>query len=756
MMSNTLRLSLNLLFLAFCALADEAQAQKTRPHKVQQKDVSVTSFRSKDGLLSSQIIRTINGSILNWMDGTKLLKTMIITPKYQVTKFGNSHGHFRFIRISKKENRGQLVFTLEYDQIQKKYQPHKLLLLPYKVLSAVVLCDKDSFNRRTKEIQRVLWMQEESNVLAKLENSTSISSTCKDLTEPDRTTFFSGLARGILKNKVDKERIKCLKENDPTYPLLFTFFYGNVLLGSSDFQLTCEPIKNGDAAQYESRDPTDIMRFDTPFPQGSTSSYIENKSAHEFFHGVGRKILASGSLSNDDHAAINCCLNNQIDKCVSHSERLKAEYEKSLASLVALPTLQAHFASRLENVDEEALESIQAAQAAFDEVHRLFETQHPNCVKEGSITETCNKDLISTLIAFQSEQLAKFSLKDGIPNEQNIEVDMNLSMKRVQDGNLLLRAKTQSSKNEIILTQSTKPIDLPENLPPIEVMQLSALAEEMEIHYPDGGPKKIKFDENAERAVQTEDTMAKLMFEYLVKPAKAEPLPTPTLATQTRSPASIPIANSGKTSGSNNQIAVFVAAAQGTGNYKEYIDEGRKQTLASGLPASQTSNRLPASESSDQPTRIPFGNSPRSPASTSPKPTATTAALDTSSASAPGSRAPAGGSSASSMSGFSPTEIYEPRAFKKSARTPSATPAPKPTDATVALWDRIKTRGYWSETVEDSRDFPALQALLKKEGVEVIRGNTKLIQTPSPRTTYRIYDDDKLVIVPKRTQESGD
>jgi hypothetical protein len=261
------------------------------------------------------------------------------------------------------------------------------------------ICNEDELTKQLNALNQIIASQEINETKQQLENSSSIDISCKKLSDPNRSNLFAGIAKAIASD--DQTVTGCLSKFDPMYPMLLKHIYSDALVGSSDFKIMCAPVSKGSKAQYQSGINT--ITFDTAALSGAKEEDIAHSFTHEAIHSAQSLLQMSGTATGDPHASIDCCLNNDEQKCGTAISELKKNAQKSLQNMKGVPGIYDYFNSKSEltKEDESKLETVALA---YQKRVQDFLSTHPECkTKDNQLNDSCADKLKNDLVEFQKD-----------------------------------------------------------------------------------------------------------------------------------------------------------------------------------------------------------------------------------------------------------------------------------------------------------------------------------------------------------------
>jgi len=667
-------------------------------------------FENKDQ--SSQMIFANEGTIFIFKKDLQI-KSITKVDEYQITKLGTVQGGYRYAIFSKNSDYGRLEITVEYDGSKKHFVPRLLKYQPSEVLG---YCEIGRIKEQAKQLLKIRASIDAGN----LKSSASISSSCKNLTEPSKSRFFNGILNATDPDgSANLKSMSCLRKQNSDYPMFMRYIYANILQSGQDIQLQCEPLAKN-KAQFKSGAPSKIT-ISVPLSENTKPEDIAKLFNHEAIHAAQDIIAASGSITSDPHYPIACCLENDLDKCKEEERKKRREFEESLEFFDAVPSIKKYLSEKYNEIDGSALSELEIERKRLQDLINDYAKSRPACFDSNrQLKGSCAADFATKLEAMQTAFKQRCAGTDPKCNDLQL-LPVNIAAvppaeKIVFDksGFLFGDAKNKPAQLSTYIPESYgRPVRVPDSAArPQQVMQLSMMAEKMKLYDPDmKTPESRRFRENVQKTINQDESMAKAIFRSIIPPAEAS-------GKTSRIASKSSTANNNRASTTINfselpkdeQISLMTSIAQGTSPYSDFIADSHS-----------TSTRLPSADSNatiEPVERIKFGGNSKS--SKAPSKT-----LDTSS---PGTSA-------------------LPSATSTTANTTSAgyssAPLGNPQNTQVAaLWqDVLNGRRRWSTSLEQNR---ALRQYLKTNRIEVIRERRPVIGIQKPIKVFSVTNTNTL------------
>lgn len=781
------------IFLVLATLVAGTEVSNAKPKLRRPKTFSVSSHLSKDGSEKSQTIRTKNGALIIWKKGREVTKSIVVTKKYQITKLGNSDGQFQFINISKKAKKGNLILSLQYNRRNKKYVARNLSFRPYRSYTGLSYCEAGELTKQTTELIDEIKQTEITDLEKEILASKSIDPTCANLSEPEKTNFFKGLALAHSAREERNNSIeRCLEDSDKTYTSLMDYIFSGIYGGRDDLKIECKSLPNKLKALYQGGE-TDKIAFDTTSLKEKTPEEIAKLVTHEVVHVAYDKMLNSGVdgiPAGDPHLPIRCCLEDEyeIDTCLNDAAYLRWLVEDQLLEMKGIPTIAEYFSNKFEFTEGDVA-AVKDAEAAYKALLNDFFEGNPQCTK-GTLSTSCSKNLTSQLETFQENWMKDYcSDKNGNSCSKVTKYNVNISA-AVATYKAALTGEDSSPKPDPLSTQprteangpivnpdkldthyedaaGTIPIEIPtSNSVRHETFRLSELADAVEIYDPDFvGPQAQTLEASTNTTIKAETSFSEKVMENLtvlprasadssmqasttstknsinaqpVLPSTSPNFPTTSFPTASnRKPAgaesltpTIPFQNLS----SAQQVSAITSAAEGIGPYSNVTKKDANVPAATNLPRTasvEPNQRIPLGSQAQAPTQSLARNS--SPLGRSPSSTSTSSSDVIPSAPSSASTAPAAPQAA-------PSERDSKPAAPRPAQKP-ITPTPvSPTVRTAQARQQFeKGTLKWAPNYATDPDFAEFRSYLRRQNIDIVLDTKKDTRVFNLKNATRLY-----------------
>jgi hypothetical protein len=771
-----------LLYGVFATLLIGAEVSTAKPKKASKK-IMVTIRNSSDGTSESQVIQTEDGTLMIWKKGKEISKSIVITSKYQITKLGNSDGHFQFLTIAKKEKMGSLVLSLQYNRLKKKYVAQDLKFRPYKKYAGLSYCEAGSIKAQTVDAMDAVRLTEIDELQKEYLESQSIDKSCANLSEPSKTKFFKGLA---LANKMREEThskiANCLSKNDKSYAEMIDYVFGSIYNGRDDFKLECKELPSEFNAFYQGGEIEKIV-FNTPIADSTTPEEFATLVTHEVVHVAYEKIINSGVdgiPAGDPHTPILCCLENDFDACAEGMEANKYTVQMQLLGIQGIPGIKEYFEGKSE-LTESDMKALNHAEAAYKDHLKKFFESNPKCLENGELVSSCSDKLSSTLVDFQKNWFQSYCSGSACSKPRDFNVNSVRAVAEYKAGTEInddIHGKglsTPKLKPAEFYRDNKEVTDRPADIPvgkPEETYLIADRAREMQLYDPDySSPRGKAFVSDAGNHIKKETSVGQRIFDAFVPKAEAddgqeydEPLPSRTLSTNSKpyipsaaypsglasspSPSvSSIIANrkslQNKTQlpnlpfenmNSQQQVSALTGAARGTSPYSNVTAKDHNVSLATNLPGSDSPN---------QPVqRIPFGSQQQG------KTTSTTPGRSPSSNSggAPVATQTITPASGTSSAGAGPSRTVQPSAIK--ANQTQNSNSVSQTNRPSQVWDQFKKQTRtWNRTFETDPAYAEFRKYLLESNIDIIKNGKRVFNFKDAKKFYSVDANGHLVFV---------